>query len=172
MAARAVIFPGVGAAADTMQSLKKTGLDEAIYRLIYERRPLFAVCIGMQVLFSETEEGGGHKCLGLLTGKVRRLPPGQKIPHIGWNQVKQRLAHPIFDGIPDESNFYFVHSYYPSPADASVVAGTTDYGVSMCSLLIKESLVATQFHPEKSGEAGLKLYANFLKLATEKAVLD
>ena len=165
LGAAAVILPGVGAAADTMHSLAKSGMSEAIRQLISEERPLFAVCVGMQVLFSGTEEGGWHECLGVLPGTVKRLRSGNKIPHMGWNQVSQRVVHPIFDGIPDEANFYFVHSYYADPRDASVVAGTTDYGVSMCSVLIKNSLVATQFHPEKSGEYGLRVYANFLKTA-------
>ena len=163
--AQAVVLPGVGAAADTMNSLEKLDITEVIRQLIEERRPLLAVCVGLQILFSGTEEGGWHECLGIIPGKVRRLPDGLKIPHMGWNQVKQRLTHPVFEGIPDEANFYFVHSFYVDPEDISVVAGTTDYGVSMCSMLIKDNLVATQFHPEKSGEHGLKMYVNFLKMS-------
>ena len=165
LAAQAVILPGVGAAADTMHSLEKLSMTEVIRQLIQRKRPLFAICVGMQILLSVTEEGGWHECLGVIPGKVRRLPEGLKIPHIGWNQVKQRITHAIFNGIPDEANFYFVHSFYADPEDTSVVAGTTDYGVSMCSMVIKDNLVATQFHPEKSGEYGLKMYANFLKIA-------
>jgi glutamine amidotransferase len=163
--AAAVILPGVGAAGDTVDSLEKLGMTSAIWQLIKQERPLFAVCIGLQILFSRTEEGGGHKCLGVFSGVVRRLPSGFKIPHMGWNQVRQSFAHPIFDGIPDEANFYFVHSYYAEPDDTSVVAGTTDYGVSLCSMVVKDNLVATQFHPERSGEYGLRMYANFLKMA-------
>jgi len=163
--AAVVILPGVGAAADTMNSLEKLGMTNAIWQLIQQGRPLFAICVGLQILLSGTEEGGWHECLGVIPGKVRRLPQGLKIPHIGWNQVKQRLTHPVFEGIPDEANFYFVHSFYAEPEDLSVVAGMTNYGVSMCSMVIKDNLVATQFHPEKSGENGLKLYANFLKIA-------
>jgi glutamine amidotransferase len=163
--AAAVILPGVGAAADTINSLEKLGMTDVIRQLIQRRQPLFAVCIGLQILLSGTEEGGWHECLGVIPGKVRRLPQGFKIPHIGWNQVKQRLTHPIFEGISDEANFYFVHSFYAEPDDISIVAGTTDYGVSMCSMIIKDNLVATQFHPEKSGEVGLNMYANFLKIA-------
>jgi len=148
-----------------MNSLKKLGMTDVIRQLIQRRRPLFAVCVGLQILLSGTEEGGWHECLGVIPGKVKRLPQGLKIPHIGWNQVKQRLTHPVFEGIPDETNFYFVHSFYAEPEDTSVVAGTTSYGVSMCSMVIKGNLVATQFHPEKSGEYGLKMYANFLKIA-------
>jgi glutamine amidotransferase len=157
----AVILPGVGAAADTMNSLEKLGMTNAIRQLIQQSRPLFAICVGLQILFSRTEEGGWHECLGVIPGIVRKLPPGPKIPHIGWNQVKQRFSHPVFD----EANFYFVHSFYAEPEDMSVVAGTTSYGVSMCSMVIQDNLVATQFHPEKSGEHGLKMYANFLKIA-------
>jgi glutamine amidotransferase len=163
--AAAVILPGVGAAGDTMDSLEKLGMVDVIRQLILERRPLFAVCVGLQILLSGTEEGGWHECLGAIPGIVRRLPPGLKVPHMGWNQVKQRIAHPVFDGIPDEANFYFVHGYYADPDDMSVVAGTTEYGVSICSVVIKDGLIATQFHPEKSGEHGLRMYSNFLSMA-------
>ena len=165
LTAQAVILPGVGAAADTIRSLEKLGITDAIRQLIQRRQPLFAICVGLQILLSGTEEGGWHECLGVIPGKVRKLPDGLKIPHIGWNQVQQRCTHSIFEGIPNEANFYFVHSFYADPEDISVVAGTTNYGVSMCSMLIKDNLVATQFHPEKSGEHGLKMYANFLKIA-------
>jgi len=166
--ATAVIFPGVGAAADVMQSLREAGMDEAIKEVIREGQPFFAICVGMQVLLSATEEGGLNECLDIISGMVKRLPAGLKVPHIGWNQVKQLTSHPIFEGIPDRSNFYFVHSYYAEPEDASVVAGTTEYGVDLCSLLIKDNVIATQFHPEKSGELGLRMYANFLELAGVK----
>ena len=163
LAAGAVILPGVGAAADTVSSLKKAGMDKIIRQLVAENRPLFAVCVGMQVLLTGTEEGGWNLCLGIMPGRVRKLPPGRKIPHMGWNQVKQRRDHPVFEGIPDEANFYFVHSYHAAPDDTSIIAGTTDYGTEFCSMLIKDNLIATQFHPEKSGEHGLRMYDNFLK---------
>ena len=166
--ATAVIFPGVGAAADVMESLREAGMDEAIREVINEGQPLFAICVGMQVLLSATEEGGWNGCLDIIPGMVKRLPAGLKVPHIGWNQVRQVSAHPIFKGIPDGSNFYFVHSYYAEPEDASVVTGTTEYGVNLCSVLIKDNLIATQFHPEKSGALGLRMYANFLDLAEGK----
>lgn len=165
LGAAAVILPGVGAAADTMRSLVETGMAEVIRQLISEERPLFAICMGMQVMLQATEEGGWHECLGVVPGVVRKLSTEGKIPHMGWNQVKQRIGHPIFDTIPDEASFYFVHSYYADPDDTSVVAGTTDYGVSFCSVMAKGNLVATQFHPEKSGEHGLRMYANFLQVA-------
>lgn len=163
--ADAVIFPGVGAAAGVMNRLLESGMDDAIRQVISANKPFFAVCIGMQVLLSFTEEDGGHNCMGIIPGSVRRLPQGQKVPHMGWNQVTQKVSHPIFDGIQDEANFYFVHSYYPDPDDVKVVAGTSEYGINWCSTLIKGNLVATQFHPEKSGEDGLRMYDNFLKMA-------
>jgi glutamine amidotransferase len=165
--AAVVILPGVGAAANTMNSLEELGMTNTIRQLIQQGRPLFAVCVGLQILLSGTEEGGWHECLGMIPGIVRKLPLGLKIPHIGWNQVKQRLTHAVFNGIPDEANFYFVHSFYAEPEDMSVVGGTTSYGVSICSMVIKDNLVATQFHPEKSGEHGLRMYANFLKIALD-----
>jgi glutamine amidotransferase len=163
--AAAVILPGVGAAADTMQNLQRRGFADAIRRVAAEGMPIMAICVGMQVLFEETEEGGRHRCLGIIPGVVRRLPPGLKVPQMGWNQVSQKINHPLFDAIPDEAHFYFVHSYYAEPQDGSLVAGTTDYGIPFCSVLVSGNLTATQFHPEKSGENGLRMYENFLKLA-------
>jgi glutamine amidotransferase len=163
--AQAVILPGVGAAGDTMTSLERLKLASPIRQLATEGRPFLGVCIGLQILFTSTEEGGGHECLDIIPGRVRRLPSGLKIPHMGWNQVKQTISHPVFEGIPDEANFYFVHSYYAAPEDRSLVAGETEYGIPICSVIARGNLVATQFHPEKSGEVGLKLYDNFIKLA-------
>jgi glutamine amidotransferase len=163
--AQAVILPGVGAAADTMENLQTLGMVDSICQLIRGERPFFGICIGLQILFTGTEEGGGHECLGIFPGRVKRLPSGLKIPHMGWNQVKQTISHPIFEGIPDEANFYFVHSYYVEPDDKALVAGETEYGIPICSVIAVGNLVATQFHPERSGEIGLKLYYNFIKLA-------
>ena len=168
--AQAVILPGVGAAADTMANLKKLGLVSPIRRFIAEGRPFFGVCIGLQILFTGTEEGGWQECLDVIPGLVRKLPSGLKIPHMGWNQVRQKISPPIFDGIPDEANFYFAHSYYVEPDDRSLVAGETEYGISICSVIAKGNLVATQFHPEKSGEVGLKIYDNFIKFALTAGV--
>ncbi|MFC2068935.1 imidazole glycerol phosphate synthase subunit HisH, partial [Chloroflexota bacterium] len=161
--AEAVILPGVGAAADIMDSLQKVELISPIRRFITEGRPFLGVCIGLQILFNGTEEGGWQECLGIISGVVHRLPGGLKIPHVGWNQVKQMIRHPIFCGIPDATNFYFVHSYYAEPEDRSLVAGETEYGIPWCSVLARDNLIATQFHPEKSGEVGLKIYDNFIK---------
>ncbi|MBI2831973.1 MAG: imidazole glycerol phosphate synthase subunit HisH [Chloroflexi bacterium] len=165
LAAEVVILPGVGAAGDTMQSLKKQGLADAICRSIADNRPFLGICIGLQVLFTGTEEGGWHECLNVIPGRVRKLPPGLKIPHMGWNQVRQKTSHPVFEGIPDGADFYFVHSYCAEPDDKTVVLGETDYGITFCSAIARGNLVATQFHPEKSGELGLKMYDNFIKHA-------
>ena len=163
--AEVVILPGVGAAADTMSNLTRCGLVEPIRQYIAGGRPFLGVCMGMQALFSVSEEGGEHHCLGILPGRVRRLPDGLKVPHMGWNSVRQRLPHPVFEGIADGAFFYFVHSYYPDPEDRSVVAGETSYGLTFAAVVATANIVATQFHPEKSGEAGLRLYDNFLRLA-------
>lgn len=163
--ADALIVPGVGAAADTMANLMRHRLVEPIREYIASGRPFLGVCMGQQALFDVSEEGGRHECLGILPGRVVRLPDGLKVPHMGWNQVRQVKAHPIFAGIPDNAFFYFVHSYYPSPDDPAVVIGETEYGVTFPSVVARDNVVATQFHPEKSGEAGLRMYANFLRIA-------
>jgi glutamine amidotransferase len=163
--AYAVFLPGVGAAGDTMKNLSAKGMADTVRKLVEEKRPLFAICVGLQVLFDSTEEGGNQKCLGIIPGKVKGLAAGLKIPHMGWNQVKQIQAHTVFTGIPDNTNFYFVHSYYADPLDKTAIAGVTEYGIPFCSMVIKDNLFATQFHPEKSGELGLKMYDNFIKLA-------
>jgi glutamine amidotransferase len=157
-----LIVPGVGAAADTMRNLREHEMIEPVREYIASGRPFFGVCMGQQALLSFSEEGGRHECLGIIDGRVRRLPAGQKVPHMGWNQVRQKSAHPIFDGIPDNSYFYFVHSYAPEPDDPSVVIGETDYGATFASVLARDNVVATQFHPEKSAEMGLRMYKNFL----------
>jgi len=163
--AQAVILPGVGAGGAAMVELDRLNLYDTLRWRVSQKLPLLGVCLGLQLLMSATEEGGLVPCLGIVPGLVKKLPEEGKIPHMGWNQVKQVKPYPIFEGIPDNSNFYFVHSYYAEPEDSSVVVGTTDYGINFCSVLASGNLIATQFHPEKSGAMGLKFYDNFIRLA-------
>lgn len=163
--ADAVILPGVGAAADTMANLRQHGLVEPVREYIASGRPFLGVCMGLQALLTGSEEGGWHACLDVAPGRVKRFVGDLKVPHMGWNQVRQQRAHPLFEGIPDGADFYFVHSYFCEPNDRGVVVGTTEYGGEFASVLGRDNWVATQFHPEKSGACGLALYRNFLKWA-------
>jgi glutamine amidotransferase len=152
-----VVFPGVGEASSAMAALSRTGLGEAIREAWRAGRRLIGICLGCQVILERSEEGG-IACLGLLPGVVRRFAsaPGLKVPHMGWNTV--RFAdHPALRGVPPGTSFYFVHSYYPVPADAGAVAGTTEHGVEFASCVAAGNLIAFQFHLEKSGPAGLAL---------------
>jgi len=167
--AKVLIVPGVGAAADTMRHLREGGLVEPIRDHIEAGRPFLGVCMGMQALFDLSEEGGEHECLGVFGGRIVRFPQGMTVPHMGWNTVELRSPHPVFEGIPDRSYFYFLHSYHPRPDDEAIVIGETDYeGVRFSAVVGRDNVIATQFHPEKSGAAGLRLYANFLRLALER----
>jgi glutamine amidotransferase len=177
--ADALIVPGVGAAADTMRNLREHGMVEPVRAYIASGKPFFGVCMGQQALLSVSEEGGEHECLGIIPGRVKKLPTSAngsssngngaggalKVPHMGWNRVRQKAEHPIFDGIEDDAYFYFLHSYYPEPDDDACVIGQTEYGVTFASVLARDNIVATQFHPEKSSDAGLRMYANFLRIA-------
>jgi glutamine amidotransferase len=166
LSAEVLILPGVGSAGATMKSLQELGLIQPIRDYIAEDKPFFGICIGMQVLLSEAEEGGRQSCLDVIEGSVKILKAqGLKIPHIGWNQVNLKETHPAFNDITNGSNFYFVHSYYTEPLDENLVLGTTEYGMAFPSVIRRGRLLATQFHPEKSGTIGLKLYANFLNEA-------
>lgn len=165
-AAAAVVLPGVGATRDTMQSLERLGIAAVLPDLIRSGRPFLGICVGMQVLLSASEEFGLHACLDVVPGTVRRLPDGQKVPQIGWNQVHYTPAaaqHPLFAGIPEGSDFYFVHSYYCDTSDPSIVAGVTEYGCRFPSVIVRDNLAAVQFHPEKSGRWGLQLLRNFVQ---------
>ncbi len=164
-----VIMPGVGAAADTMRNLNEREFSEPLRDYIAAGRPFLGVCMGLQALLTASDEGGDHPCLDVLRGRVRRFErrDEMKIPHMGWNAVQQVQEHPVFEDIPDGSFFYFVHSYYPDPEDESIVIGRTDYGVPFASVIAKDNLIATQFHPEKSGQVGLRLYKNFLEGAIQ-----
>ncbi|MGH2738891.1 MAG: imidazole glycerol phosphate synthase subunit HisH [Actinomycetota bacterium] len=161
--AAALVVPGVGAFGACMGNLEAAGLGDAIRTFGGSGRPVLGVCLGMQVLFDWSEEGAVDG-LGLLEGKVQRLPNGEKIPHMGWNSVTWTRDHPLLTGIPNETLFYFVHSYVASPS-ADVVVGETDYGVPFASIVAQGNIVGMQFHPEKSGSAGLEIYRNLVREA-------
>jgi imidazole glycerol-phosphate synthase subunit HisH len=161
--ADAAIFPGVGEAAASMAELVRTGLDDAMRRFLASGRKMLGICIGCQVIFDRSEERD-TRCLGLFPGVVKRFPSnaGLKVPHMGWNAVHFTLRHPLFEGIAQDSSFYFVHSYYPAPDDPALVAAETEYGITFPACVARGNLVACQFHLEKSGPVGLQLLSNFL----------
>jgi glutamine amidotransferase len=168
-AADRIVLPGQGAMPDCMQSLRDSGLLEALMEAV-QNKPLFGVCVGEQMLFDSSEEGDA-RCLGLLPGKVVKFqldgqiqPDGSrfKVPQMGWNQVRQLKPHPIWDGVADGSYFYFVHSYYAVPDQIDHALGETVYGLPFCCAAGRDNIFATQFHPEKSASAGLQLYKNFV----------
>lgn len=161
-----VVFPGQGACDSSMRHIRELGLELPIKDSITSGKPFLGVCLGLQLLLEQSDEGD-EPCLGILKGRVRRLPEGQKIPHMGWNQVNFRKEHPVLSGLPDDSYFYFVHSYYADPEDESFMAGTTNYGLEFCSAVAWDNVTAVQFHPEKSGAVGLIIYENFVKLVEQ-----
>lgn len=165
-----IVLPGQGAMRDCMNSLRESGLEEALLRAA-KTRPVMGVCVGEQMLFDDSEENDGTPGLGLLPGKVVRFQlDGKlqadgsrfKVPQMGWNRVRQSRAHPLWEGVEDGSYFYFVHSYYAAPGNRDDVIGETDYGAPFCCAVGRDNIVATQFHPEKSAAAGLRLYRNFI----------
>ena len=163
-----VVVPGQGAMPDCMRQLRERGLAEAVVEAT-RSRPFLGICIGLQMLFGHSEEGSAQG-LAVLPGTVRRFPAGLKdeagavlkIPHMGWNEVAQAGAHPIWDGIADKSRFYFVHSYYADPSDAHVQSGRCTYGLPFTAAIARDNMFAVQFHPEKSQAAGLRLLRNFV----------
>jgi len=166
-AASHVIFPGVGAAGEAMVYLRHKQLDGWLKICFQSGKPLLGICLGTQIILNDSEEND-TKCIGLVAGSTKRFPEnlqsaGQalKIPHMGWNSVAFRLKHPVFEGLAPEAAYYFIHSYYPAPADEAAVLGTTDYGMTFCSVRAGKNLVAMQFHPEKSGRPGLQILQNF-----------
>lgn len=162
--AEAIILPGVGAAADTMRGLQAARVDDPVVTAIARGIPYLGICMGLQILFEESEEDGGTPCLGILPGTVIRFPTNLDVPHVGWNQVHQTTPTPLMQGVAQDTNFYFVHSYFASPAIDAHVITTTDYGRPFASAVQRDNLFATQFHPEKSGEIGLQIYANFVRI--------
>jgi len=166
--AEKIVFPGVGAARQAMAHVRRLGLDQALQEAWVAGKPILGICLGAQIILTHSAEGD-TPCLGLLPGEVRRLDPqagaaGErlKIPHMGWNQVRVLKEHPVLRGIPAGAEFYFVHSFYPSPATMDLVLGVTDYGQEFPSIIGAGNILATQFHPEKSGRFGLRLLENFL----------
>ena len=158
-----MIFPGVGEAKTSMQVLEKTGLGKAVVEFAQSGRPLLGICLGCQIFFDYSEERN-TKCLGLIPGVVKKFSKdlNLKIPHMGWNQVLHKNRHPVFSGIKENASFYFVHSFYPFLSDVAYEVGSTEYEISFTSAAARDNIVATQFHPEKSGEDGLKLLENFI----------
>jgi glutamine amidotransferase len=162
-----VVVPGQGAMPDCMRELKARGLDGAVIDAA-RAKPFLGICIGLQMLFEHSEEGDVAG-LGILPGRVRRFPhditaaQGLKVPHMGWNEVSQAEPHPLWSGIADGARFYFVHSYYVEPASPDAIAGSTTYGIRFTSAVARANIFATQFHPEKSAQAGLRLLANFME---------
>ncbi len=170
-AADKIFFPGVGAMRACIAGMHDAGIDEVIRHAVFNK-PVMAICVGMQALFDESAENGGTPCLGILDGKVKAFDPTWtdenneliKVPHMGWNTISgMDFSHPLWQGIEDNSHFYFVHSYYCEPADSAQVAATCDYGQPFCASILQENLFATQFHPEKSHTAGLQLLKNFVE---------
>jgi glutamine amidotransferase len=164
-----VVFPGVGAIRDCMQALNESGLS-AVIRQVAESKPLLGICLGMQALLTYSEENNGIQCLDVFDGRVVRFSETLtdnngnllKIPHMGWNQVRQLQQHPLWENIPPNSRFYFVHSYYAQPNDPAIIAATADYPDTFTCALAQDNVFAVQFHPEKSQAAGLQLLKNFL----------
>jgi len=166
-----VVFPGQGAIAGCMTALDACRLRDVVLEAMHTK-PFLGICLGLQALFNFSEEGGGVNGLGVLPGRVPRFPPEKmhdaqtglalKVPHMGWNQVWQMKTHPLWQGIADGARFYFVHSYYADAAEASDIAGSTEYGLRFTSAAARANIFAVQFHPEKSASAGLRLLENFM----------
>jgi glutamine amidotransferase len=159
-----VVFPGQGAIGGCMAALARDGLREAVVGAL-RNKPFLGLCLGLQALYDWSEEGGGTACLRVLPGNVKRFvltDRALKVPHMGWNQVHQQRAHPLWDGIDQEARFYFVHSYYADSAEPRDAVGTTEYGLRFTSAAARDNIFAVQFHPEKSQRAGLRLLENFV----------
>jgi glutamine amidotransferase len=166
-----LVLPGVGAFQDCMNNLREGGFIEPILRHVGSGKPFLGICLGLQLLFTESEEFGLHRGLDVVPGRVRRFPADLrtadetlKVPHMGWNQIDLQRPSPLFEGLSGGESVYFVHSYYVDPVDPAVVASTTDYGLTFCSSIWRDNVMATQFHPEKSQQVGLRILENFGRL--------
>lgn len=163
-----LVLPGVGAFGDCMKNLESTGLIPVILEQIANKKPLLGICVGLQILFEGSEESPNAKGLGIFKGMVRKInAPELKIPHMGWNAIlmqnsELRMQNKLFYELPEKPYFYFVHSYHAVPEDKSLIAATTDYGEKLTAAVVKDNIYATQFHPEKSGDVGLKVLKNFV----------
>ena len=162
--AEAIVFPGVGAFGKGMENLSRLGLIEVLKEKINQHTPFLGICLGLQLLFTTSHEHGQYRGLGIVEGEVIRFPQGIKIPHMGWNQVSKIKEDILFQGIPSDSYFYFVHSYYVRPQDENVILGKTEYGLWFTSAIRRDNLYGVQFHPEKSQDIGLKLLSNFVQV--------
>jgi len=159
--AKAIIFPGQGSFPAAMKKLNKNGIDKTLIELINNKMPFIGICLGLQLMFTKSDEGQCNG-LNLFKGTVPKIPDSVKVPHIGWNNVNFNKSHPIFNGIPDNSYFYFIHSYYVKPDNLDNIIAETNYGVEFCSAYAYENYVGLQFHPERSGDYGLQIYQNFI----------
>ena len=166
--AEAVVLPGDGAFHDAMDTLGRLGLLDSLREAVTGTRPFLGICLGYQLLFTESEEFGHGKGLDVIPGAVRRFPPGLKVPHMGWNQVEHRGDCPLFAGIPSGAHFYFVHSYFPETSDTTLRVATCTYGVTFPAAVSRGALFATQFHPEKSQRWGLRMLENFAAIVRDR----
>jgi glutamine amidotransferase len=160
-AADKLVLPGVGAFRACMEALTERGFEQLVRERVAEGTPLLGVCVGMQMLFEESEEFGTTSGLGFLRGRVRRFPEGLRVPQVGWNQVEWRSKHALSEGISDRTFFYFVHSFFCDSDEAEAVVGRTEYGITYASVVARGNVCGVQFHPEKSQAAGLRLLKNF-----------
>jgi glutamine amidotransferase len=161
-----LILPGVGAFGDAMENLRRNGLDDAIREAVKAGKPLLGLCLGLQLIFTQSEEFGSHKGLDLIPGNVRRFDePGLRVPHVGWNQIEGAGPNPLLAGIPEGSYFYFVHSFYVEPAKPEHILRWTSYGSRFCSIAWRDNVWGAQFHPEKSQDTGKRLLFNFLAIS-------
>ena len=163
-AASAVVLPGVGAFGKAMSNLEQAGLVDVIRQVIAQGRPFLGICLGLQLLFEDSDEMGRHKGLGVFGGQVKRFEIGLKVPQIGWNQIHIQQASPLLKGVADDSYAYFVHSYYVAPANPEIVLTTTDYEIDYASIIGQDNVFGIQFHPEKSQAVGLRILRNFTAL--------